>query len=266
MVFVQVNAKARSLLYNAISGEEYEKISSCDTAKEMWDKLEVTYEGTSKVKETRINLLVHDYELFQMKEGESIEEMFAIFRKIIGDLKASGKPCSSGDQVRKIMRSLPTTWQTKVVALESQDLDKYDELRGDLIAFEKTHMKKTRQEEKKKTNAFKTTIEGPENDIDDDPEALEEEIAIVSRNMNGLMRRYKNTKKGRMTSRQTRQYNEQDKKDGKCFECGREKKNWELNLEICEIERDVLQDNVQELQMQLNGMCKSTNYNSVKSN
>nr|XP_033516518.1 uncharacterized protein LOC117280866 [Nicotiana tomentosiformis] len=64
MVIVQVNAKARNLLYNAISGEEYENISSCDTAKEMWDKLEVTYEGTSKVKETRINLLVHDYELF----------------------------------------------------------------------------------------------------------------------------------------------------------------------------------------------------------
>ncbi|XP_033516770.1 uncharacterized protein LOC142177044 [Nicotiana tabacum] len=96
---VQVNAKARNLLYNAISGEEYEKISTCDTAKEIWDKLEVTYEGINKVKETRINMLVHDYELFQMKEGESIEEMFARFSKIINDLKAFGKPYSSGDQV-----------------------------------------------------------------------------------------------------------------------------------------------------------------------
>nr|XP_016442464.1 PREDICTED: uncharacterized protein LOC107767874 [Nicotiana tabacum] len=152
MVVVQVNAKARNLLYNAISGEEYEKISSCDTAKEMWDKLEVTYEGTSKVNETRINLLVHDYELFQMKEGESIEEIFARFSKIIGDLKAFGKSYSSADQVRKILRSLPTTWQTKVIALKSQDLDKlsYDEQQGDLIAFEKTHLEKMRQEEKKK--------------------------------------------------------------------------------------------------------------------
>ncbi|XP_009595633.1 uncharacterized protein [Nicotiana tomentosiformis] len=130
MEVVQVNAKARNLLYNAISGEEYEKISNCDTAKEMWDKLEVTYEGTGKVKETHINMLVHDYELFQMKEGESIEEMFARFSKIISDLKAFGKPYTSDDQVRKILRSLPTTWQTKVVTLESQDLNKlsYDEL------------------------------------------------------------------------------------------------------------------------------------------
>ncbi|XP_075080045.1 uncharacterized protein LOC142165378 [Nicotiana tabacum] len=46
----------------------------------MWDKLEVTYEGTNKVKETRINLLVREYELFQMKDGESVEEIF--FRQI----------------------------------------------------------------------------------------------------------------------------------------------------------------------------------------
>nr|XP_009606547.1 uncharacterized protein LOC104100885 [Nicotiana tomentosiformis] len=223
MEVVQVNAKARNLLYNSISGEEYEKISSCDTTKEMWDKLEVTYEGTSKVKETHINMLVHDYEFFQLKEGESIEEMFARFSKIISDLKAFGKPYSSGDQVRKILRSLPTTWQTKVVTLESRDLNKlsYDELRGELIAFEKTHLKKTNQEEKKKTVAFKATTERTDNDIDDDREALQEEIVIVSKNLDGLMRRYRNTKRGRIPPRRSRQYNEQDKNDGKCYECRR---------------------------------------------
>ncbi|XP_070035315.1 uncharacterized protein [Nicotiana tomentosiformis] len=219
---IQDNAKARNLLYNAISGEKYEKISRCDTSKEMWDKLEVTYEGTSKVNETRINMLVHDYELFQMK-GESIEEMFARFSKIIRNLKAFGKPYSSGDQVRKILRSLPTSWQTKVVALESQDRNKlsYDKLRGYFIAFEKTHIKKTSQEEKKKTVLFKSTTKGPENDIDGDPEALEEEISMVSTNMDDLMRRYRNTRRGMMPSRRTKQYNEQDKNDGKCYETGK---------------------------------------------
>nr|XP_009615550.1 uncharacterized protein LOC104108265 [Nicotiana tomentosiformis] len=261
--------------------------------------------------------------------------MFARFSKIIGDLKAFGKPYSGGDQVQKILRSLPTTWQTKVVALESQDLNKlsYDELRGDLITFEKTHLKKTSLEEKKKTICFKSTTKGPEND--DDPKALEEEIAMVSRNMNGLMRRYRNTRRGRMPSRRTRQYNKQDKNDRKCYECGRYghvqvecpdlkrkvsrgfSKNksfgsWsdEDNSEHEEIEnlcfmtilendmnkyfaaglmkihqtmnarkilktvswhevkqaRDVLQDEVQELQMQLNGMRKFTSHSSVKSN
>ncbi|XP_075085078.1 uncharacterized protein LOC142168314 [Nicotiana tabacum] len=223
MTVVQVNVKARNLLYNAVNGKEYEKISGCDIAKEMWDKLEVTYEGTSKVKEIYINMLVHDYELFQIKEGESIEEMFARFSKISSDLKAFGKPYSSDDQVRKILRSLPTTWQTKVVTLESQDLNKlsYDELREELLAFEKTHLKKTNQEEKKKTVACKATIERADNDIDDDLEALQEEIAVVSRNKDDLMRRYRNTRRGRIPPRRTRQYNKQDKNDGKCYECGR---------------------------------------------
>lgn len=64
VVAIQVNAKAKNLMYNAISGEKYKKISSCETTKEMWDKLEVTYEGINKVQETRINFLVRDYELF----------------------------------------------------------------------------------------------------------------------------------------------------------------------------------------------------------
>ncbi|XP_075074448.1 uncharacterized protein LOC142162046 [Nicotiana tabacum] len=223
MAVVQVNNKARNLLYNAISGEEYEKISSCDTTKEMWDKLEVTYKRTSKVKETHITMLVHDYKLFQMKEGESIEDMFTRFSKIISDLKTFGKPYSSGDQVRKILRSLPTTWQTKVVTVESQDLNKlsYDELRGELIAFKKTHLKKTNQEEKKKTVAFKATTEIADNDINDVPEALQEEIAMMSRNMDCLMRRFRNMRRGRIPPRLTRQYNKQDKNDGKCYECGR---------------------------------------------
>ncbi|XP_070022787.1 uncharacterized protein [Nicotiana sylvestris] len=167
-------------------------------------------------------MLVHDYELFSMKEGESIEEMFAKFSKIISDLKAFGKPYTSGDQVRKILRSLSTTWQTKVVTLESQHLKKLscDELRGELIAFESTHLKKINQEEKKKIVAFKTSTEMAENEIDD-PEALQEEIAMMSRNMDGLMRRYRNTKKEIFPPRRSRQYNEQDKNDGKCYECGK---------------------------------------------
>ncbi|XP_070031907.1 uncharacterized protein [Nicotiana tomentosiformis] len=175
-----------------------------------------------------------------MKEGESIEEMFSRFNKIIGDLKAFGRPRSSDEQVQNILRSLPTTWQTKVVALESQDLDKlsYDELRGDLIAFEKTHLNKRGQEEKKKTIAFKTTTEGYKNDNDDDDnaEALEEANAMVSRNMNVLVRKYRNTKKGKISSRRTRQLNEQDKNYGKFFEC---RKYGHIQAECPELKRKV---------------------------
>nr|XP_016460044.1 PREDICTED: uncharacterized protein LOC107783572 [Nicotiana tabacum] len=338
---VQINNKARNLLYNAISGEEYEKISSCDTAKEIWDKLEVTYEGTNKVKETHINMLVHDYELFSMKEGESIEEMFARFNKIISDLKALDKPYTSGDQVRKILRSLPTTWQTNVVTLESQDPNKlsYDELRGELIAFEKTHLKKTSQEEKKKIVAFKASTKIAENEIDDNPEALQEEIVMLSRNIDGLMRTFRNMRKERIPyswsdedsseheeianlcfmtilenemNKSSGCWTDEDISDDECKDnnencfmergetsevrsynyerynklqdildltlkksqkmmnelkrLNKEVKDWKLKHEVCEIKKEVLQEEFEELQMQLNGMRKSTSHSSVRSN
>ncbi|KAH0662145.1 hypothetical protein KY284_027076 [Solanum tuberosum] len=123
MEIIQINSKAKNVLYNAISGEEYEKILCCDTAKEMWDKLEVTYEGTDKVKETIISLLVYEYELFQMKEGETIEGMFARLSKIIGELKVSGKIYPPIEHIRRVLRSLPPQWHAKVVALESMNLN-----------------------------------------------------------------------------------------------------------------------------------------------
>lgn len=42
---MQTNARAIGLLYCAVSGFEYCKISTCETAKEIWDKFEVTSEG-----------------------------------------------------------------------------------------------------------------------------------------------------------------------------------------------------------------------------
>ena len=63
----------------------------CSTAKKIWDKLEVTYEGTSKVKESKINLLVTQYEVFKMDEPEIIIQMYFRFTNIINGLKALGK-------------------------------------------------------------------------------------------------------------------------------------------------------------------------------
>lgn len=73
---IETNSRALSILYCAVSAAEYEKISTCKMAKELRDKLEVTYEGTTKVKEAKISALVNEYELFKMEENEGVESMF----------------------------------------------------------------------------------------------------------------------------------------------------------------------------------------------
>ncbi|KAH1064157.1 hypothetical protein J1N35_029144, partial [Gossypium stocksii] len=53
----------------------------------IWDNLVIAHEKTSQLKESNIGILTLDYELFKMKLGESIKEMFGKFTYIIKDLK-----------------------------------------------------------------------------------------------------------------------------------------------------------------------------------
>ncbi|XP_070015340.1 uncharacterized protein [Nicotiana sylvestris] len=46
----------------------------------------------------------------------------------------------------------------------------------------------------------------------------------------------------------------------------KEVKDWKLKHKVCEIEKEVLQEEFEELQMQLNGMLKSTSHSSIRSN
>ena len=139
---IQTNARAISLLYYAVRGAKYDKISTCETAKEMWDKVEVTYEGTTKVKEARISSLVNEYELFKMADDENVESMFSRFSKIFCELKSLGMVYSNSLQVSKLFKSLPKAWETKAAIQEDGDRQymTYDELRGNLIAYEQNHI------------------------------------------------------------------------------------------------------------------------------
>ncbi|GAV73368.1 hypothetical protein CFOL_v3_16854 [Cephalotus follicularis] len=47
---VQLNAKSKQVIIRALNSNEFNQVSSCATAKEMWDRLKVTYEGTNQVK------------------------------------------------------------------------------------------------------------------------------------------------------------------------------------------------------------------------
>ena len=52
----------------------------------MWDTLEVTHEGTSEVRNARLNSLTHEYELFHMFPNESIDDLQKRFSHIVSHL------------------------------------------------------------------------------------------------------------------------------------------------------------------------------------
>jgi hypothetical protein len=81
----------KGMMTNAISHDEYLKIGDKRTAKSIWDSLKSKYEGNKQVKEAKANLLVHQYELFKMKDGEDIETMFSRFQILVSGLQVLDK-------------------------------------------------------------------------------------------------------------------------------------------------------------------------------
>ena len=74
--------------------------------------------------ETKINMLVHQYEIFKMLEYENIDEMTTRFMHIINQLKALGKKYTNAEMVRKILRNLSKGWCPKVIAIQkAKDLN-----------------------------------------------------------------------------------------------------------------------------------------------
>ena len=135
---MQSNAKILNILYCTLDPNEYNCICTCESAQKIYDRLEIT-ESTNQVKESNINILVHNYELFKIKSDESIIEMFRRLTDIINDLKSIENIYPNNEQVRKILRSLPKTWEAKVTAIqEVENLNTlpFKELLGSLMTYE----------------------------------------------------------------------------------------------------------------------------------
>ena len=89
----------------------------------MWDTLQLTHEGTTNVKRSRINTLTHENELFRMNINENIQSMQKRFTHIVNHLASLGKTFPNEDLINKVLRCLSREWQPKVTAIsESKDL------------------------------------------------------------------------------------------------------------------------------------------------
>ncbi|XP_073220723.1 uncharacterized protein [Cicer arietinum] len=199
---VLINSKAHLFLTCALCREEYDRVEECKNAKELWDTLRIHHEGSSHVKEARIDMGVRDFELFEMKEDETIDEMFSRLTIILNNLRSLGKLYSVQERIRKILRSLPKEWRPMVTAItEARDLTnmKLEDLVGTLRAHEpllladKPNKKgrvialKTSQTESStsKKNEDVITKENAEYPLSED----EDDLVLISRKIQRMLNR-----------------------------------------------------------------------------
>ena len=133
------NFKALHNIFSFVSVEEFKRISTCVEAKEAWDVLQRTYEGTDAVKRSKTQKLKTMYENVRMEESESFDEFYAKLRDIVNSRFALGDKLDDVEVVGKVLRSLNSKFHTKVVAIEEAhniETIRLDELVGNLQTFE----------------------------------------------------------------------------------------------------------------------------------
>ena len=126
-------------LFSAITNEEFKKISSNKTTKEVWTILQTTYEGTKAIKDSKFQRLTTSFEEIKMEKDESFDEFYAKLKDIVNSAFNLGETIPEPKIVRKVLRSLPERFHAKITAIkESKDIDKIPltELIGNLQTCE----------------------------------------------------------------------------------------------------------------------------------
>src|SRR3954462_8099397 len=178
------NSKALNALFNGIDKNIFRLVHHCELAKDVWDILKTTHEGTSKVKMSRLQLLTTKFENLRMRDDESIKDFYMNLLDIANTSGALGEKMSDEKLVRKILRSLPKRFDMKVTAIEeAHDIRnmKVEELIGSLQTFEMGMNENS--EKKNKSIAFVSNSQEESRE-----ENLSDSIAMLGKQFNKIIR------------------------------------------------------------------------------
>ena len=180
---MEFNGSAKNIIFASISDNFFHQVSSCTKAKEMWDKLKTTHEGTQQQKDNQVGILVNDFELFKQRSGESIRDLVGRLNALINALKNMGKEYSTLELNRKLLNALSGEWKIKVIAIEeAKNLTTIplDEIVGSVLTHE---MNEARRNEGMIKKDKSIALQAQESSSDDD-----EDVALLSRQIARMLR------------------------------------------------------------------------------
>ena len=112
-------------LFSEVTNEEFKKISLTETAKEAWTILQTTYEGTKAIKDSKLQRLTISFKEIKMEKDESFDEFYAKLKDVVNSAFNLGETIPEPKIVRKVLRSLPERFHSKIMVIkESKDIDK----------------------------------------------------------------------------------------------------------------------------------------------
>ena len=210
------NSKALNAIFCSVSPDEFHWISHITVAKEAWQILEITYEGTKKVKDTKLQMLTTRFKELRMSEDESFDSFYSKLNEVVISKFNLGEKTEDLKVVRKILRSLQESFRAKVIAIEeSKDLDEIKVKK--LIGSLQTHELSLPNQRKSKSLALKTINERVEAHDSSDEDVVEKDVAYLAKNFCKFLKFKNNGKfsdKGKFTSSR-KEKNDFKKREGK---------------------------------------------------
>ena len=83
LALANANSKAINAIFCGVSPDEFHRISQVETAMEAWTILEMTYECTKKVKDTKLQMLTTRFEELKMGDDEAFDSFYGKLNEIV---------------------------------------------------------------------------------------------------------------------------------------------------------------------------------------
>ena len=155
--------KAKNYLFQAIDRSLLETILKKDSAKDIWDSLKQKYQGTARVKRAQLQALRKEWEILQMKVGESVNDYFARTLTIANKKRIHGEQMNDVVVIEKILRSMTPKFDYVVCAIEESnnvEVMFIDELQSSLLVHEQRMNYHTVAEEHALKITYEANFEG----------------------------------------------------------------------------------------------------------
>ncbi|KAI9161874.1 hypothetical protein LWI28_021578 [Acer negundo] len=165
---------------------QYKLIQNTRIAKEECDILEVSLEGTEVVKDSKLQVLQTQFEMFRIEEDEHFNDFKIKLMGIVNQSHQLDDLYSDRRIKQKIMRSLPDRFESKVTALEENNGYKNmkpSEVIGRLLAYKFRKAPSSTPPKKHKGIALKVSMDENEEKIDSN-----EDLALFVKRFNKVMK------------------------------------------------------------------------------
>ena len=103
LVAANANNKVLNVIFCGVSPNEFHRISHVTIAKEAWEIFETTYEGTKKVKDTKLQMITTRFEELKMSKDESFDSFYGKLNEVVIGKFNLGEKTEDAKVVRKIL-------------------------------------------------------------------------------------------------------------------------------------------------------------------